>query len=152
MISLDTIKNYNQVSGKKILAYFKDDKISVVNVMGNGQSIYHALEEDNSKVIGLNKSECSNIVIKFQDGVVRNISFIKKPDSKFIPPHEIEESDKKLKGFNWRIEEKPKEEEVVYLREKKPAYRIQIPYSYEYMEKKSNVKTQPSDNQYFLFN
>jgi len=38
----------------------------------------------------------------------------------FIPPHELAEPDKRLKGFNWRIQERPSEEQVVYRRRNKP--------------------------------
>jgi lipopolysaccharide export system protein LptA len=147
IISQDTIKNFNQVKGKKMVAYFADDKISRVNVSGNGQSIYHALEDRSNKLIGVNKADCSNIVIRFDAGNVRNITFINKPDAKFIPPHEVVESESKLKGFQWRLEEKPQREQVALLRDlEKYIYRldykdyrkvqapefVQIPYVHGY--------------------
>jgi lipopolysaccharide export system protein LptA len=141
IISQDTIKNFNQVKGKKMVAYFKDDKISRVNVSGNGQSIYYAMEEKATKPIGMNKADCSNIVIKFDSGAVRNITFINKPDAKFIPPHEIVEGESKLKGFKWRIKEKPLEAEIVNLRDNKSTYNSQVPYSLYY-----KIKKVPSGN------
>jgi lipopolysaccharide export system protein LptA len=125
IISQDTLKNFNQVRGKKMVAYFVDDKISKVTVTGNGQSIYYALEEGAKIITGLNKADCSNISIKFLKGEVRNITFINKPDAKFIPPHEIVESESKLKGFQWRIEEKPEWEEIANFRDwEKKFYRL----------------------------
>jgi hypothetical protein len=59
------------------------------------------------------------MVIRFVGNKVNKISFITKPDALFIPPHEIEEPDKRLKGFLWRIKEKPKEQEVIYRRKRK---------------------------------
>lgn len=125
IISQDTVKNFNQVKGKKMVAYFADDRISRVNVSGNGQSIYHALEEESNKLIGLNKADCSNIVIRFEKGDVRNITFVNKPDAKFIPPHEIVQTESRLKGFEWRYEEKPGWEEVALRRDlEKYIYRL----------------------------
>lgn len=37
----------------------------------------------------------------------KTFTFIKKPDAQFIPPHKLEEPDKTLKGFRWRIGEMP---------------------------------------------
>lgn len=129
IISQDTIKKFNQVKGKKMVAYFTNDKISRVNVTGNGQSIYYAIEEKDDKLIGMNKAECSNIVIKFNEGEVSNITFIKKPDAKFIPPHEIIPEEERLKGFQWRIDEKPTREQVAYVRDlEKYLYRIDYYY------------------------
>jgi len=132
VISQDTARNFNQVKGKKLVAYFIDDKINRVNISGNGQSIYYALEDGSTKLYGVNKTECSNINVKFINGEVRNISFINKPDAKFIPPHEIVASEIQLKGFKWRSEERPIKEQVLGIREKKEEETIQIPYSPDY--------------------
>ena len=46
-------------------AYFKkNSNIDHIDVNGNGESIYFALDEAN-KLIGMNKVECSNMIISF---------------------------------------------------------------------------------------
>lgn len=119
IITQDSLKNFNQVKGKRMTAFFKDNKITRVNVDGNGESLYHALEGD-SILMGLNKVLCSDMVIKFDTtNKVKDITFIKKPDARFIPPHEIQEPEKRLKGFMWRIKEKPSLKEVISRRQSK---------------------------------
>ena len=110
IINQDTLLNFNQVKGRDITAYFDDSThIKRVNVDGNGQNIYYALENDTA-TLGMNKAICSDMVIKF---VGKNqpgpITFIGQPDAKFIPPHEITPLESKLPGFIWREEEKPTE-------------------------------------------
>jgi lipopolysaccharide export system protein LptA len=112
IITLDSLKNYNQVKGKKMIAYFQNNAIHKVDVNGNGESIYFALEKD-SILVGMNKVICSDIMIKFLANKVNSITFINEPDALFIPPHEILEPEKKLKGFRWRIMERPTLEEVL---------------------------------------
>jgi len=107
IISQDSLLEFNQVKGKNMTAWFKDDLINKVYVDGNGQSIYFVLEEDTS-LVGMNKVLCSNMIIMFEENKVKDISFLNNPEAKFIPPHEIEEPEKKLKGFKWRINDKPK--------------------------------------------
>ncbi|MBX9851015.1 MAG: hypothetical protein K2X86_04570 [Cytophagaceae bacterium] len=110
IVSQDSLKNFNQVKGKNMTAFFKEDEIYRVNVNGNGESIYFALENDTT-LTGMNKVICSNMIIRLQDNKVATISFLEKPDGKFVPPHELAEPDKRLKGFKWRKEERPKFEQ-----------------------------------------
>jgi hypothetical protein len=70
------------------------------------------LNDENTEVRGVNKVECSNIIVKFRDGKVNSAAFLNKPDALFIPPHEIEEPSTRLKGFKWRVEEKPAKVDV----------------------------------------
>ncbi|MES2731508.1 MAG: OstA-like protein [Bacteroidota bacterium] len=120
VISEDSLRNYNQIKGKTLTAFFDPkSKIDRVNVDGNGESLYFALDDKDSVLVGMNKVECSKMVVRFAANKVSKISFITKPDALFIPPHELEEPDKKLKGFQWRIKEKPTEEQVVYRRNSK---------------------------------
>jgi hypothetical protein len=87
-------------------ALFHDNSISRVDVNGNGESIYFALEND-SALVGMNKVACSDITIGFLNEALNTISFIKSPDAQFIPPHELQEPDRRLKGFAWREKERP---------------------------------------------
>lgn len=114
IISEDTAHNYNQVKGRKMTAYFKDDKIKTVYVDGNGETIYHALDEKKrNRLIGLNRTECSNMTISFDSGSVRKILFLKRPSAKFIPPHEINADNKQLKGFMLHYADRPKKNDVI---------------------------------------
>jgi lipopolysaccharide export system protein LptA len=142
IVSQDTIKHFNQVKGRKMTAFFHNDKLSRVDVTGNGQSLYYAMEEGKTNLIGLNKADCSNIVIKFKNGDVKNISYINKPDAKFIPPHLILEPDTRLGGFKWRIEEKPLKEDVVNVRNKKEVP-VQIPYRPDYKPEERKSEPEP---------
>jgi lipopolysaccharide export system protein LptA len=113
VISKDTLKNFNQIKGRRMTADFAGKNIRRVVVEGNGESIYHALEEKDNSFIGLNKIICSNITIRFKDGKVRNLSFYIKPEANFIPPHELKEEDKTLPGFSWKEKERPSKKDVV---------------------------------------
>jgi hypothetical protein len=120
IISQDTLLNLNQIKGRDMTAFFEKGDIRRVDVNGNGESIYFALEADTA-VTGMNKTICSDMVLKFKDRKLQTISFITNADANFIPPHELKEPDKRLKGFKWRIEEKPTKQVVLARRTKKPA-------------------------------
>jgi lipopolysaccharide export system protein LptA len=126
VISEDTLKNYNQIKGRKMVANFDGQTISHVNVQGNGESLYYALQEPDKKAkadstkaveptytMGMNKIICSNMKINFKEGKVNNISFYIKPEASFIPPKELKDGDKRLRGFKWRKDERPKKQDVI---------------------------------------
>jgi len=110
--SEDTIQNYNQVKGRDMVASFQEGDIRRVDVNGNGESIYFALEGDTA-VTGMNKTICSDMVLKFGDNKLKTISFLVQPDASFIPPHELKEEQKQLEGFSWMAELRPTKEMVL---------------------------------------
>lgn len=112
IISEDTLKNLNQVKGRNMEAFFKAGELAKVNVNGNGESIYFALEGDTA-VTGMNRSVSSDLVVRFKEGEVNKVSLLTNPEASFIPPHELKEPDKRLKGFKWRIEEQPTKQQVL---------------------------------------
>jgi lipopolysaccharide export system protein LptA len=113
VIAQDTLLNFNQIKGRDMTAEVEAGKINRVYVEGNGESLYFMLDDDDMSFTGMNKIICSNIVIRFKDGQVDNLSFYIQPDGSFIPPQELKETDRKLKGFTWKAEERPTREDVV---------------------------------------
>ncbi len=120
IISEDTLKNLNQVKGRNMEAFFKAGDLAKVNVNGNGESIYFALAGDTA-VTGMNRSISSDLVLRFKEGKVNTVSLLTNPEASFIPPHELKEPDKRLKGFKWRIEEQPTKQVVLAKRAPKQA-------------------------------
>jgi lipopolysaccharide export system protein LptA len=107
VISIDSLKQFNQIKGRKIWVHFKgDSQLNRVNVEGNGESIYYVID-DKKETTGLNRVECSRMNLFFEDKAVKRIAFITKPEAKFIPPKEWKEDLQQLDGFRWRISEKP---------------------------------------------
>lgn len=101
----DSIR-FNQIKGKNMIGYVRKNELYKIDVNGNGQSNYYAY--DKKGLIGLNKAESSNIIIYMNKGKVSRIALIKSPDGELKPIAEIEEGDKKLPGFNWQQEIRPK--------------------------------------------
>jgi lipopolysaccharide export system protein LptA len=126
VVSEDSLNNFNQIKGKRMTAIFANKAIHHVDVDGNGESIYYALQEEEKDldsllvkivyVSGMNKMICSNMKINFLNGKVDNFSAYVTPDAQFIPPHEIRKENERLKGFVWRGKERPVREDVVKTR------------------------------------
>jgi lipopolysaccharide export system protein LptA len=113
VISTDTLKNFNQIKGRRMTAFFKNKEMNQVLVEGNGESIYFALEDKTNILMGMNKILCSNIVIRFKESRVNNLSFYVKPEADFIPPHELKKDEMLLKGFNWKANQRPTRKDII---------------------------------------
>lgn len=113
VISQDTVKNFNQVKGRQIRALFEEGALYRINVDGNGESIYFVLDEVELFLVGMNRMTCGNMQMNFKDQQLNHINFYQNPEGRFIPPHELEEPDKRLAGFNWRGEERPTKASVL---------------------------------------
>ena len=113
IISKDTLTNFNQIKGRNMTAQFKGQKLNRVVIDGNGESIYFAIDEKTNTLTGMNKTICSNMVIRFKDKRVDNVSFYVKPEADFIPPHELKEEQKQLEGFIWKETQRPVKQDII---------------------------------------
>lgn len=113
VISKDSINNFNQIKGRTMVAHFKQGNLNKVDVDGNGESLFFALDDTDSYLVGMNKIVCSYMRINFKNNKADNVSFYVKPDASFIPPQELQEPERRLKDFNWREEEKPMKNEML---------------------------------------
>ena len=101
VITQDSAKNHNQIKGRDMVAHFDANELKEVNVYGNGESIFFMYDELTKLLMGMNKIICSDITLVFEDKILKDASFLVNPEGDFIPPHELTETDKTLKGFVW---------------------------------------------------
>ena len=85
---------------------FSKDTLRKVRVNGNGQSIYFTGDEGKPKQ-GLNRIDCSDIEMRFKENKIEEILFITLPDGELLPIQDVKKENERLKGFVWKINEKP---------------------------------------------
>ncbi|MEO6884638.1 MAG: OstA-like protein [Bacteroidia bacterium] len=112
IISQEDSVRFNQVKGKHVLGTFVKNKLYKIHVKGNGQTIYYA--KDTKKSIGVNKADCSSMIIFMKDNKVTNITFITKPDATLFPYKDADPKDMILRNFVWRISERPLSEQDIF--------------------------------------
>ncbi len=98
---------YNQIKGRSIYGFFKNDTLNRVDVNGNGESIYY-VQDDSNAYVGSNKTLCSEMKIYFKDEDVDKILFYTRPEAIFTPMQDINPSINILPGFHWDFDKKPK--------------------------------------------
>lgn len=113
---VDSSIYYNQIKGRDMKAIFKDNDLNRIYVNGNGQTIYFAKDTDDEKgkIIGMNKADCSNLLVLVTDNQISKILFLDQPTGSLIPLSKIDASALKLKDFELRDEERPKNKEDIY--------------------------------------
>ena len=103
----DTLQ-FNQVKGKNMKGYFKDNKIYKVNVLGNAQTIYYVYTDNNKSIIGADRTDCSNMVLFIVKNKVNRITFLQKPDATLYPMKEVKPREFLLGGFHWYDDQRPR--------------------------------------------
>ena len=111
-VDQDTLLNFNQTKGRNMMAYFRDNKLRRVDVLGNAESIFYALDGDTA-MTGMNRVLSANMRLLFVASKLNKISVLANPEAKFIPPHELKPDDQRLKNFKWRAAERPTRRQVL---------------------------------------
>lgn len=96
----------DQVKGKNLYGFFKDDQLNFVNVVQNAQSLYFA-KNDAGKFIGSNNAKCSTMNIYFKNRKINKITFIEKPEAVFTPIKKMAADSFNLEGYNWLWAKRP---------------------------------------------
>ncbi len=100
-------EHFNQVKGDSMIGYFKGDELHKIEVMHNAETIYYGRDEA-GKYIGVNKAKGNNMLIFIADSKLSSLTFIKDPTATLYPIKEPSPKDVTLKGFDYRVAQRPK--------------------------------------------
>jgi lipopolysaccharide export system protein LptA len=98
--------NFNQIKGRNMIAHIKNEELHKIDVKENSETITYAIDDD-GKYIGVNKLEGEDMLIRFVEGEIQSVTFIKEPKGEMNPVQDLSPKDAILKGFSWRIDERP---------------------------------------------
>lgn len=108
-IQYDGEDNYNQMSGKEILAFVRDGELREVHVNGNAQTIYYPHEdEDEGEPVGVNKTESSYVKLYIVNRKIDHILFTAAATGAVYPLDQIAKSDTRLELFFWADDKRPR--------------------------------------------
>jgi lipopolysaccharide export system protein LptA len=104
--SLENTDKFNQLSGRSIEAFILHDTIRKAILTGNTSAFYYPTNKN--KVMGLNKTNCSEILLWFDNQDLERVTFKPKTEGKVTPLKDVNTETTKLKGFNWMYHKRPK--------------------------------------------
>ena len=106
--------HYDQIKGKEMTAWLDSSRIQMVFIELNAESVYYVKEteqdstnQDVDIVTGMNKIDCNEIYIFFQNSEIDRIKFVEQPNATYFPISAVLQKDRFLKGFKWQIGLKP---------------------------------------------
>ena len=117
IISKDSlsINDFNQIKGRNMLGKFEKNKLRMLHVLGNAESVYYNRNEQTQILETITVEISSNIEFLLDNGEIETIKYITKSDGKTYPPSKFPDDLRKLKGFIWREEEQPKSKEDIFI-------------------------------------
>ncbi|MCJ8291584.1 MAG: hypothetical protein HRT58_18020 [Crocinitomicaceae bacterium] len=114
IMSVDDEKLFNQIGGKEIIAYFRDNDLYRTYVNGNAITIFYPEEEtktDSTIVkerMGMNRLYSSSLRIDIDSNEVSGITYLDEPDGVFYPIDQINEEEQFIQGFEWKDALRPR--------------------------------------------
>ena len=116
LISRDTLgEGYNQIAGQKLFGLFNEEnELYTVDIIKNAESIYYFRNDDN-ELVGIDKSKSGSIKIWLTDNTIDEVRKIKQVDGDTYPESEFPKNARRLRGFDWREDERPQSVEDLFI-------------------------------------
>ncbi len=108
VISKDSLGDgFNQISGKVLYGLFENNELNTIDVIKNAETIYYLRNSEN-ELVGIDKSKSGSIKIFISENQIDELRKINQIGGKTYPDEDFPEKERKLKGFVWRNEERPR--------------------------------------------
>ncbi|MFV8838194.1 OstA-like protein [Salinimicrobium soli] len=121
MIQKDSVSGYNQLKGKEMYGKFTENQLTQVDLVKNTETIYY-MRNDNKDLIGINRTVSSSIKVLLKDQKVEDVYYLNQVDGVLYPEQDLPENERKLKGLEWRGEERLNSKEDLFKGE--PPYQL----------------------------
>ena len=119
MIQKDSLGGFNQVKGKELVGLFEENELYQVDILKNTETIFYS-RNDEGELIGINKTLSSSIRLLLDNQEIEDIYYFKQIDGNLMPESEFPENARRLRGFNWRGEERLQSKEDLFAGEPEP--------------------------------
>jgi lipopolysaccharide export system protein LptA len=106
---VDTIR-FNQIKGRSLTGYFRNNELYKLDIKGNGESLYYLMDGDN--VTGRNQSKCANIEVLVDKGKISEIYEYQNSEGFIDPP--LPATPVRLEGFQWLDHLRPKKKSDIF--------------------------------------
>ncbi|WP_026934824.1 OstA-like protein [Christiangramia echinicola] len=119
LIQKDSIEGFNQLKGKELTGYFKENTLEKVVINKNTETLNYMRNNEN-QLIGINKTLASSVEILFEEQQIKDIYYYNQVDGDLTPEADFPPNARKLQGFNWRGEERILSKEGLFEGEAEP--------------------------------
>ena len=113
-IKQESATEYNQLAGKEMFAYVRDNDVYRVDVQGNAETVFYPQEEDGT-YMGVNRTQSSFVKLYLENRQIERILFTSATTGVMIPTDQATDEDKFLVTFFWANQERPRKPGDVFL-------------------------------------
>ena len=108
--------HFNQVTGASITGSFRNDQLVKAVVDGNSRTVYFVREKKDSteQTTGMNRVDCSGIIVHLDSGKVRAVSFNDRPAAILYPLEAAPVEEMHFEGFRWNAAARPEDREDIF--------------------------------------
>lgn len=114
VISQDSIEGFNQIKGPDITSRFKDGNIHRVNVEGGNAETLYWIRDDDGGLIGIDISKSATMIIEMNGNTISLIKGYSDISETMYPESDLNENARKLQGFQWHDEARPKDRDDIF--------------------------------------
>jgi lipopolysaccharide export system protein LptA len=112
IINQEDSAKFNQIKGKSMIGYFRNNELYKIVTKGNGQTVYYA--KDKNVLIGVNIAESSDLTIWLKENKPDKIVFNVKPTGTLYPLNIAPKEELILKDFKWLDNLRPKDRNDIF--------------------------------------
>ncbi len=116
IIEKDTLseEGFQQIKGGLLRGAFKESKLDNIVITKNTEMVYYLYNDEDLQLIGIDKTTCSALRMAFKEGQIDEITFLVSPNGNVYPEAELPKNERSLKGFSWRIRQRPETVEDLF--------------------------------------
>jgi hypothetical protein len=119
IVNQEDSARFNQIRGKSMIGYFRDNQLYKIVTKGNGQTVYYA--KDKNQLVGVNLAQSTDLTIWLKNNKPDRISFNVKPSGTLYPLDLAPKEELILKDFQWLDALRPKNRDDIFRKTKETA-------------------------------
>lgn len=96
---------FNQIKSTEMQGFFHENELYRYDALGNVSAIIYM--EENNELTNINVKESKSLTSLIRGGKARRMLYLDEIKSDAYPIQDLDEDRRRLKGFEWRIEERP---------------------------------------------
>ncbi len=122
-----TLSRFNQIRGRFMTSWFRNNDIYKHDVFGNTQSLYYEEDDNTGEIENLFSCESVDATFLIEENQIEEITYRGKPDFAIYPIDMIPpDVDPLLPGFTWQPHRRPMNKEAVFNRVIRPRRRLEV--------------------------
>jgi lipopolysaccharide export system protein LptA len=113
--------HFDQIKSTEMLGHFSDDDLYRYDALGGVNAMFYLKEKEEITTINIKESRFMTMALK--DGTAQRIKYYEQTQSDAYPIYNLELDKQRIKGFQWRGEERPLSRYEITRRSLKPSER-----------------------------